>query len=268
MSANFEERDRLRLQRRRFARARKAETWYGVQLRRIAQQIGQLAGIYNPQDPGSVSQIAEALRVYARIITPWARNTATRVLADIAERDAQAWQEHSRQLGVALRTEIAMAPTGDLMRSLLAEQVSLITSIPLDAAIRVQKLALEGLTEGSRGQDIRDMILASGEVSKSHATLIARTETARVSSLLTQARAEHIGSEGYIWRTAHDADVRELHVELEGKFIYWNAPPVAGSSGERAHAGQIYNCRCWAEVILPALTRTADKKRRWLCVAA
>lgn len=112
------------------------------------------------------------------------------------------------------------------------------------------------------------MILASGEVSKSHATLIARTETARVSSLLTQARAEHIGSEGYIWRTAHDADVRELHVELEGKFIYWNAPPVAGSSGERAHAGQIYNCRCWAEVILPALTRTADKKRRWLCVAA
>lgn len=255
MPANFEERDRLRLQRRRFARARKAETWYGVRLRRIAQQIGQLVGIYDPQDPGSVSKITEALRAYARIITPWARNTATRVLADVSERDRQAWAEHSKQLGVALRTEIAMAPTGDLMRALLAEQVTLITSIPLDAATRVQKLALEGLTEGSRGQDIRDMILASGKVSKSHATLIARTETARVSSLLTQARAEHIGSEGYIWRTAHDADVRPLHKALEGKIIKWDDPPITGEKGERSHAGQIYNCRCWAEVVLPALSK-------------
>ena len=252
MPPNFAERDRLRLLRRRFARARRVEAWYGIQLRKIAHQIGLLTGIYDPDDLTSTNKLVDALRHYSRIILPWARNTATRMLADVSARDQQMWNDLARQMGISIRTEIASAPTGDLMRGLLQEQVGLITSIPLDAASRVQKLAVEGLTEGSRGSTIRDMLLASGQVSKSKATLIARTESARVASTLMQARAEHIGSEGYIWRTVRDADVRPRHRKLEGKYIKWDDPPVAGESGERAHAGQIYNCRCFAEPILPS----------------
>ena len=249
---SFEEKRQLRLQRERFARARKAETWYGAQLRKLAAQVGLLASTFDPDDPLSLSHILEALRNYSRIITPWARNTALRMLADVSKRDEQAWREHTREMGVELRTEIASTPTGELMRAMLNEQVTLITSLPLDAAQRVHEIALEAITTAHRPKELAEMILSSGEVSKSRATLIARTETARVSSLLTQARAEHIGSEGYIWRTVRDADVRPLHRALEGKFIRWDEPPVSGSNGERAHAGQIYNCRCFSEIVLPA----------------
>lgn len=247
------ERRAARNLRKRFAYSRRAETWYAIQLRKIAAQIGALTNIYHPDDAASTNLLIDALRQYARIILPWARNTARRMLADVYNRDAKQWHELSKQMGLSLRTEIAMAPTGEKMRELLNEQVTLITSLPLDAAIRVQKLALEGITEGSRGGTIHDLIMQSGQVSKSRATLIARTETARVSSLLTQARAENIGSEGYIWRTVKDADVRPRHRKLEGKFIKWSEPPVAGENGELAHAGQIYNCRCFAEPIIPGM---------------
>uniref|UniRef100_A0A3B0MF58 Phage head morphogenesis domain-containing protein n=1 Tax=Arsenophonus endosymbiont of Trialeurodes vaporariorum TaxID=235567 RepID=A0A3B0MF58_9GAMM len=63
------------------------------------------------------------------------------------------------------------------------------------------------------------MIANSGKVTASRAKMIARTELGRATQALTQARALAIGSTGYIWRTAHDGDVRPSHKKLEGQFI-------------------------------------------------
>ena len=82
--------------------------------------------------------------------------------------------------------------------------------------------------------------------------LIARTEVARTASGLTEARARHVGSDGYFWRTAKDADVRDSHRQMEGKFVKWNEPPTL-SDGTVTHAGQIYNCRCYAEPVINEL---------------
>ena len=255
----------LKQQRERFTKARAAEHWYAIQLRKIASQVGTLASIYDPEDPETLSILEDALYRYARVVKPWATNTAIRMIADVAKRDEAAWAEHGRQIGRALRQEIQTAPTGAVMQSLLNEQVTLITSIPLEAAARVHQLALAGITEGARGKSIVDMVMATGEVTKSRATLIARTETSRTAATLTQARAQHIGSEGYIWRSSEDADVRPglgiknfatlntlakgSHRKLNGTFQRWDSPPIAGTKGERAHAGCIYNCRCYAEVV-------------------
>jgi SPP1 gp7 family putative phage head morphogenesis protein len=103
------------------------------------------------------------------------------------------------------------------MRALLAEQVTLIKSIPLDAAQRVHEWTLAGIEDGTRAKEVAAQILRTNEVSANRAMLIARTETARTSSKLTESRARHVGSEGYIWRTSRDSDVRDSHREMEGK---------------------------------------------------
>jgi uncharacterized protein with gpF-like domain len=37
---------------------------------------------------------------------------------------------------------------------------------------------------------------------------------------------------------------------MEGVPVRWDQPPTL-SDGTVTHAGQIYNCRCWPEPILP-----------------
>lgn len=159
------------------------------------------------------------------------------------------WREHSRDMGVALRREIENAPTGEVLRQLQAEQVYLIKSIPLDAAQRVHDLATEATITSTRASEIAKAILASESVSESKARLIARTEVSRAASNLVQARATWAGSDGYIWRTSGDADVRPSHAAMEGKYVRWSSPPTLDNL--KGHAGCLPNCRCFSEPMFP-----------------
>lgn len=234
-----------------WSKARRAELTYARQLRKVARHVGEIIRAFTPGDPAVLPQLIQALEGYARVIVPWATATAERMLAEVSRRDEAAWAAAAKHMRRALREEIRNTPLGEVVRGLLHSQVNLISSLPLDAARRVHELTLEGITDSNRFAQIVPMILNSGDVTVARANLIARTETARTASVLTQARAEHVGSEGYIWRTARDRDVRPLHKKLEGTFHAWDDPPVAGEAGGRSHPGAIYNCRCYPEPVIP-----------------
>jgi SPP1 gp7 family putative phage head morphogenesis protein len=240
--------------RERFLAGRRVESEYARRLRQVAQHVGELVRGFFAQAPptvGSTIVLRDMLDRYASLLTPWANSVAAKMANEVERRDAGAWAATGRALGRGLAREIASAPIGEALQKFMAEQVDLITSLPRKAAERVHKMALEGITEGERAESMAEAIMNTGHVTKSRANLIARTETARVASGLTMVRAKHVGSEGYIWRTALDSDVRSLHRRLEGKYIRWDNPPVAGENGETAHAGMIYNCRCYPEPVLP-----------------
>ena len=255
-----------KMARERFVRSRKATSAFHTQLTKLGKTIGTIVDKHAPG--GKITNIAalrKALTDYSKLLKPWATSLVTKMHAEIDQRDAAAWTQASRAMGQSLRKEIATAPIGQAMRQVMQEQVKLITSLPVEAAERVHKLTIEGVVRGTRSEDVAKAIMESGHVSTSRARLIARTEVARTSSVLTETRARHIGSEGYIWRTSLDPDVRPAlnlpakqrahfvgsHRKLEGTYHRWDEPPVSGQHGERAHPGQIYNCRCWPEPVLP-----------------
>lgn len=241
-----------RRERSAWSSVRRAEQRYGRQLRDVASQIGKIIRGLAPDGRPSVDQMSSidsTMRRYAEMLRPWARSVGAAMIADVQRRDEAVWAVLGQEMGRALRTEIATAPTGQAMRQMLSEQVSLITSLPTKAAERVHVLAQESLVTGARASEISKMILRSGDVTKSRATLIARTEVARAASGLVQARATHVGSEGYIWRTANDADVRRSHRGMAGKFVRWTEPPTLDNMV--GHAGQLPNCRCFPEPVVP-----------------
>jgi SPP1 gp7 family putative phage head morphogenesis protein len=243
-----------RAQRERFVKARRAEKQYSKSLSSVAREVGKLIRDFAPNGVVSdMGALRTALMRYAQALEPWARAVAYRMLNDVSRRDAQAWNEQGREIGRNIRREIVNTPLGAEFREIMTRQVGLITSLPLEAAERAQRLAaLSTVSTGARANEIAKEIKASGAVTMSRARLIARTETSRAVTSLTQARALSIGSEGYIWRTSADPDVRPDHRKLNGKFIRWDSPPVADErTGERAHAGSIYNCRCYAEPVIP-----------------
>lgn len=234
-----------------FAKARRAENGYGVQLRRLAKHVTDIINGVPLQDFSFAEVIQRALDRYSEIIEPWAEATADRMLKEVSLRDSRAWEVHTRQMGYAIRREIQNAPTGLILRQLQDEQVALIKSIPLEAAQKVHERALAGISTGERFEVIAKSLLEVGDITKSRANLIARTEVGRAASSLTQARAQFIGSEGYTWRTSEDVDVRLSHQAMEGKYVPWNKPPKTDKGLAPYHAGCGPNCRCYAEPVIP-----------------
>lgn len=235
-----------------FEMTRGIERRYAMELRRLAARIGRIVREFpNPvDDPQAAPRLVRMLEGYANTITPWARAVAARFTAEIDVSNASAYRAHSADMSRRLRSELLNAPTGQMMRLMQAEQVELIRSIPIEAAQRVQKLTVEALMTSNRADVLAKMIENTEGVTKSRATLIARTETARTASNLTMARAMYVGSTEYEWRTAGDSDVRESHRTMQGKIVQWSDPPEL--DGMRGHAGCFPNCRCFALPRLPA----------------
>ncbi len=237
--------------RERFGKARRAEAAFSRQLRAIARHVGHIVDTFAPR--GIVGEhlhaMTAALEKYAELLGPWAKVVSQRMLTEVAHKDEFAWHERGKQIGRLLKQEIANAPTGEIMRTLMGEQVSLIQSLPREAALRVHKLTMEAQLSGTRAESVAQEIMRSGTVTESRACLIARTEVGRTATNLVQARAQFIGSEAYIWRTVGDADVRSSHKHMNGKVVRWDEPPTLDNL--TGHAGALPNCRCFPEPIIP-----------------
>lgn len=234
--------------------ARQAESHYNTRLRQVALQVGGIVRVFAPD--GTVKNLQRLLRMlqgYADAMTPWAEAAAEYMVADVARRTERLWRENSRAMGLAIRQELDFGRSGLVFREARNEQIDLIRSLPLEAGRRVQRLTEEALTTGRRAESIAQEVLRTGEVTKSRARLIARTEVSRTAANLMQARAVAAGSEGYIWRTSRDADVRDSHRAMEGSYVRWDSPPKTDPGLDPYHAGCGPNCRCFAEPVLPDL---------------
>ena len=244
---------------KRFNVASKIEMEYIHLMRTLTSHIDHLISVTVDKEmdhhelQNAMHRIDWLLSDYSEAIKPWARATAEKIVQRIHKVDENEWVQLGRLMGRELRNELQNAPTGNVVRLFLNEQVRLITSLPIEAAKRVHDLTLDGITEGKRASDIATRILETGNVTKNRATLIARTEVARTASALTMARATHIGATHYYWRTSSDADVRKSHKKMNGKIIEWANPPKVDENVEPYHAGMIWNCRCYAEPILDDL---------------
>lgn len=234
--------------------ARLAESSYNTRLRQVAKQIDNIVkGLAPDGEVKDVDKMTAMLNNYAEILTPWAKSVANFMIADVARRNGRMWQSMSEEIGRAMAVEIQHAPTGMLYSALMDEQVALIKSLPLEAAKRIHAITGAALTSGRRAEDIAKEILESGNVSAGRARMIARTEVSRTAANFTEARARFAGSEGYVWRTSADGDVRPTHRAMNGKYVRWDLPPKTDKGLAPYHAGCGPNCRCFAEPVLPDL---------------
>ena len=218
--------------------------------RRYAQALNSLANhIEALLAGGDPATSIIRLDQYASTIDQWATVTAQMMIDDVNARNRQFWRQQSEQIGRGLAIELANTDIGQAVQDELRLQVELIKSLPRQAALQVHELALGAMTDGQRAAGLVDSIIALGSKTRSRAMLIARTEVGRVSGEMTKARAMTAGSDGYIWRSAEDRDVRPSHKKMNGRFVKWNEPPTLDNL--TGHAGCLPNCRCYIEPVIP-----------------
>jgi SPP1 gp7 family putative phage head morphogenesis protein len=239
--------------RSKYQAPRSTEETYARALRRVARVVGS---IIEPHIEGAnfmnLGQMMQALRNYSDALGPWAAARAQEMLRSVAASTKRAFAAENRRFTTGIQGLIAEEAVGLQQQVLLREQVDLIKSLPTKAGEQAQTLATQAIIDGTRSTEIADKIRALGGITEKRAILIARTEVAKANSTLMEAQATAAGSEAYIWRTAGDEDVRESHAEMEGRVVQWNEPPTL-SDGTTCHAGQIFNCRCFAEPIFTKL---------------
>ena len=236
-----------------------AERRFMASLKKIAKVAGH---IIETHVDGTIiinsHGMIDALERYAKLIEPWARRQSSKMLETVQNSNTRAYNNKAKAIGSELKKQFSDKELhGAMVRALQEEHVKLITSIPLEAGQRAQKLALEAALAGRR--DVPDQTMidqiqkelgVSTDVAVNRAKLIARTEVAKANAMINQVRAEAIGSTHYDWTTSHDGAVRDSHKKMHGKTFAWDSPPEV-ETGQYYHPGEIYNCRCYAASILP-----------------
>ena len=184
---------------------------------------------------------------YFRNLTPKRLENLTRAVAMRTE-DYQRGQL-SKQIKAGIGLDLHLADRGLLKQidNFVAENVSLIKSIPNQYFDEIEKTVTRGIANGQRWETMAKDIAKRAEGSGSRARLIARDQTGKFYGRLNETRQTELGIDAYIWRTSNDARVRDEHVEREGKRFLWSDPPSDG------HPGEPINCRCFSEPDLSAL---------------
>lgn len=231
-----------------FKPSQSAETKFYQALKKVARTSSHI--VEHHVDGATIAdpkKMQAALKSYSELITPWAQRQSAKLLESVSKKNQRAYTQKSKAMGVALRMGVAESNVGRTALALMNEQVALIKSIPTEAGLRAQKLAMEAVFNGTRANEIAEELLKTNQVTESRALLIARTETARANASISESRATAVGAKGYIWRTTMDGAERHSHAEMNGKYVAYDSPPTL-SDGTKGHAGTFPNCRCWQDV--------------------
>lgn len=153
---------------------------------------------------------------------------------------AEQIQEQFRKV-IGIDVVAASPAIEPIVSASIAENVSLITSIPAEYFADVEAAVMRSLRTGANTADLIDLLQERYDVSESRAALIAVDQTNKLNGQLQQANQEALGVTHYIWRTSQDDRVRDSHRELDGQRFSWDDPPEVG------HPGQDYRCRCQPE---------------------
>lgn len=221
--------------------------------RKIAQSVGEDQALYMQR----MNQFQNSYQYEKYIMS-----AVKRMVTPIADINAKTWREAARKstrgrfLYDLLMEELQQGKD-ILINDQLLENAALIKTLPNDIAEKVVKDIADEALKGKRARSIEKIIKQETDKhSRASARLIARTEVAKTQSALTRVRAQSLDMQWYIWRTALDGNrVRPSHRLMEGVLVNWNDPPSPEAlAGEKSvgnyHAGNIWNCRCFSEVLV------------------
>lgn len=140
----------------------------------------------------------------------------------------------------------------DAMNATIAENVSLIKSIPRQYAMEVEGIVMRGFTQGRDLKSIGDDLQKRYGVTKRRAALIARDQSNKLTATVTQARRVELGLFEAEWvHSGGGKEPRHSHVKAGSDKKRFDVREGCYIDGEYILPGQLINCRCSSKTILP-----------------
>ena len=235
-----------------FRPQRRIEKRYAVAINTILKGLyRRLAGARSP------FQMLEVIRGFARSPTmnKAAREAAQAMVTNLLKDGARGWRQAARRgskgkmIHQAIKGEIK---GNEAFYAIISQNAKLIQTVPETMAERLSAKMAKGQIAGKRPEELmKDIQREFPHLSAVQARRIARTETSKASTAITRVRSESAGLSWYVWCTSDDSRVRDSHAKMDGVIVSWKDPPspeelVREPSYGHYHAGEIFNCRCYA----------------------
>lgn len=156
-----------------------------------------------------------------------------------------------RRSGMSVRFS-PTAPMREALDAIVAENVSLIRSIPEQYLGKVEQATMRSVLTGrDLAGLIRDIQDIYG-VTRRRAELIARDQNNKSSAMLQRVRYDELGIERAVWRHSHAGrDKRPTHVANDGQEYSVREGWLDPAINKRIWPGTEINCRCVAIPVLP-----------------
>jgi SPP1 gp7 family putative phage head morphogenesis protein len=242
------------MKQQKWKKPNRIEVEYEGQIKKLFKPLFDLAKTFKSHD-----DIVKALNsmmqspTFKRKADEIAKTMATMVYKDGAKdwRDAARKSSKSKLIYEEVKKEM-QGPIKQTLQDLIDRNAMIIRTLPQDISQKVVEHIQSKSTQGMRPEDIAKQIKKFfPQTTRANAKLIARTETSKASTALTQARSENIGIHWYVWMTSKDSRVRNAHAHMNDVICNYQDPPqpevLDNLPSEGAYnAGEIYNCRCYA----------------------
>jgi len=248
--------------------SKRAEVWYRDRLSEFIISMTQIVTeelerptLTDAPDDNPLSITARLARIMQRLASISIGEIASRIAAGLVRRanlqnKEQTQRTYKEAFGIDLTGMLGDGAVREKMEDAVRENVDLITSIQTDFINDIGEKVFGNLLEGGRSENLIGIIQERGNVSLSRARFIARDQTAKLNSQLTEARSQALGLDVYEWSGTGDERERDSHFALNGKLCKYSDPTVYSDDGGKTwkkrssigayegKPGEDYQCRC------------------------
>lgn len=211
----------------------------------------------------TVGQINSALRKIAnsKMFQTLANSIANKFVTSANIIDAQTWRDAARAGSKSKKIYEALQKTlnthiGRTVDQQILKNAKLIKTLPITLSKELTNFIGTKTFEGIRPEEIA--VTLEGKIfqyTHAKANTIARTESSKAMTALTEARSKDVGVYWYVWKSSKDQRVRNAHKHMQDVLVRFDDPPspealVGEKDVGKYNAGNIYNCRCFPRPLI------------------
>lgn len=196
---------------------------------------------------------------FTQLFAQKAKSLAEKMFIDNDKASSSSLHTSLKQLsgGLSLGTRVFTDKMQEIMTASIAENVSLIKSIPQQYFTDIEGAVMRSITTGNGLQDLVPFMNSHEGITIKRARLIAGDQSRKAFSNITASRLKTLGVDKYKWQHSSAAEEsRPLHVQLSGTIQSLSDPPIIqyakGKQREiRGKPGDLINCLC---IMVPVVT--------------
>jgi len=151
--------------------------------------------------------------------------------------------------GLSIKTNFISAGLEEVVKAVVAENVSLIKSIPQKYLNDVNGIVMRSITTGAGMYDLMpelDKLLdQKSKQIKNKAKNLALDQTRKAYNGVNRQRMMSVGVKKFEWiHSGGGQHPRQMHIDMSGNIYSFDDPPEIDENGTRGYPGDAPNCGC------------------------